>query len=72
MEWGTCIFLLSLAWFMSDEPHSTPTLKNHQRTLAVCDLIVDAGPGLALCYPGGEVTLDGSITGEYVHFEWTP
>jgi hypothetical protein len=37
-----------------------------------CSFSVDAGQDLQLCEPGGTVTLNGSITGMFSFFEWTP
>ena len=46
--------------------------QGNQRSSPVCDLIVDAGPDTNVCYPGGLVTLMGSITGNDVFFQWSP
>jgi gliding motility-associated-like protein len=46
--------------------------QGHQRNAPVCDLIVDAGPDTNVCYPGGMLTLMGSITGNEVFFQWSP
>ncbi|MEK7257536.1 MAG: hypothetical protein AAB316_22465, partial [Bacteroidota bacterium] len=39
---------------------------------AQCSITVDAGPDQTACAPSGQVTLQGSITGDYLSFEWTP
>ena len=43
-----------------------------QKSLQVCDLIVDAGPDTNVCYPGGTIQLMGSIIGNDVFFSWSP
>jgi len=37
-----------------------------------CDLIVDAGPDTNVCDPGGILTLQGSIIGNHVFYQWSP
>lgn len=37
-----------------------------------CDLIVDAGPDTNVCDPGGVLTLQGSIIGNAVYYQWSP
>jgi hypothetical protein len=39
---------------------------------AQCPITVSAGPDKHVCNAGGTVTLDGSISGSYVGFRWTP
>ena len=42
-------------------------------SLAVsCDLLVDAGPDMSICAPGGNLMLMGSVTGNALFTEWTP
>ncbi len=40
--------------------------------LAQCPITVDAGPDKFVCAPNGTVTLDGSISGDYLGFAWSP
>lgn len=42
------------------------------RSNAVCNLIVDAGPDTNVCDPGGLLTLQGSITGTSIFYHWSP
>lgn len=37
-----------------------------------CGITANAGPDRTLCFPGGSAQLNGSITGEYLSFNWTP
>jgi large repetitive protein len=37
-----------------------------------CPITVNAGPGQFVCNSGEQVTLNGSITGNYLGFGWTP
>jgi gliding motility-associated-like protein len=37
-----------------------------------CGITVDAGPDKILCFPGGSVQLNGSISGDYLDFSWSP
>jgi len=39
---------------------------------AQCAITVNAGPNKYVCTPGETVQLDGSITGDYLGFRWTP
>jgi hypothetical protein len=39
---------------------------------AQCPITVDAGPNKFVCTPGETVQLDGSISGDYLGFRWTP
>ncbi|MCC6462702.1 MAG: hypothetical protein IT260_19705, partial [Saprospiraceae bacterium] len=39
---------------------------------AQCPLTVSAGPDKFVCGPGGQVELDGSISGTEIGFRWTP
>lgn len=39
---------------------------------AQCAITVDAGPNKFVCTPGETVQLDGSVTGDYIGFRWTP
>lgn len=39
---------------------------------AQCAITVDAGPNKFVCTPGETVKLDGSVTGDYIGFRWTP
>lgn len=39
---------------------------------AQCPITVDAGPDLYLCAPTSPAQLDGSITGDFLNFMWTP
>jgi gliding motility-associated-like protein len=37
-----------------------------------CPITVSAGPDKFVCNPGGTVDLEGSITGDFLGFRWTP
>lgn len=37
-----------------------------------CGITANAGPDRTLCFPGGSAQLNGSISGEYLGFTWTP
>ena len=39
---------------------------------AQCPIIVDAGPDQVVCIPSGTVTLNGSVSGNYLGFTWSP
>jgi gliding motility-associated-like protein len=37
-----------------------------------CPITLSAGPDIALCAPGGSTTLQGSLTGPYLSYSWSP
>lgn len=37
-----------------------------------CGITVDAGPDLAVCFPGGPIQLNGSVTGNVLTYSWSP
>jgi hypothetical protein len=37
-----------------------------------CNADADAGPDQTLCFPGGETTLEGNISGPFTEFSWSP
>ncbi|MBK6620933.1 MAG: gliding motility-associated C-terminal domain-containing protein [Saprospirales bacterium] len=37
-----------------------------------CGVTVNAGTDKSLCFPGGATQLNGSITGDYMSFSWSP
>lgn len=39
---------------------------------AQCPITVDAGPDKYVCQPGAPVQLNGSISGPYLSYQWTP
>ncbi len=41
-------------------------------TTAQCPITVDAGPDKFVCSPGESVQLEGSISGNYLGFRWSP
>jgi gliding motility-associated-like protein len=48
------------------------TPRDTGNALLICDLEVDAGPDTSICSPGGELTLMGSVNGNYLFSEWSP
>lgn len=37
-----------------------------------CPITLSAGPDIGLCAPGGTTTLQGSLSGPYLSYNWTP
>lgn len=73
IEWGTWLLFISFWIHPGTSSHFTSgksILLNHYRS--ACDITVDAGPDLVICAPGGEVVLEGAVTGNVVSVEWTP
>lgn len=61
MKYNICIVLFLLSLTKSDLILGQP-----------CPCTVSAGNDKNLCEPGGDVTLNGSITGTPLSYEWTP
>ena len=39
---------------------------------SACGVTVNAGTDKSICFPGGITQLNGSVTGDYMSFNWTP
>lgn len=46
--------------------------KTDMIAVAVDAVVVDAGEDIHVCFPGQTVTLSGSITGNFINFQWEP
>ena len=73
LNWMASGFLFLVCWFFpwSEHPISKITLPESE-SIAICNLIVDAGPDTNVCDPGGLLTLTGSITGNAIFYQWSP
>lgn len=66
------VILIFLFWFIPAEHRSTLPSPQLSIESAACNLIADAGPDTFVCYPGGDIVLQGSITGNYLFPQWSP
>ena len=71
LNWFFSGFLFFVFWWIPRQEESSFTYVN-THPFATCDLIVDAGPDTNVCYPGGLLTLMGSVTGNALFTVWSP
>src|SRR5687767_13656612 len=72
VEWLTSIIILLGCWFLPWNQSQISDRIFNRSIIGACDLIVDAGPDTSVCYPGGVLTLMGSVTGNALYTQWMP
>ncbi|MDQ3016326.1 MAG: gliding motility-associated C-terminal domain-containing protein [Bacteroidota bacterium] len=62
-----------LLWFSIWNPlHFFVPERSEDGARSLCTLTVDAGPDTNVCFPGGNLTLMGSVNGNAVFTQWSP